>query len=166
MTMWHLPRNMIRSPLCSRLVLAERAAVVGGLGVSSYDHTKQFVQRALGETESLSARFAAAMVGGAMTALVGTPFDVAKTRMMNEHLGAGAGVGTGAGAGALTLPAGNAQGRVYPSVLRCFASIVRSEGPLALWKGLAPVYVRNAPFTMANYLLMESLTLAFLGRSM
>jgi hypothetical protein len=45
-------------------------------------------------------------------------------------------------------------------------SIVRIEGPLALWKGLLPVYVRNAPFTMASYLLMESLTLTFLGRSM
>ena len=94
------------------------------------------------------------MIGGVMTALAGTPFDVAKTRMMNEHL---------AGGGA-ARPDGRE--RAYPSVLRCFASIVRIEGPLALWKGLLPVYARNAPFTMANYLLMESLTLTFLGRSM
>jgi len=126
----------------------QRASVVCGVGVSAYDHTKQTVLRAMGETESLSARFLAAMIGGVMTALAGTPFDVAKVRMMNEHQPAADGA------------------RTYPSVWRTFASIVRTEGPLALWKGLGPVYTRNAPFTMANYLLMEHLTLKLLGRSM
>ena len=66
-----------------------------------------------------------------MTSLAGSPFDMAKTRMMNEQ---------GAAHG----------GRVsytYPSVLRCFADVIRTEGFLALWKGLLPVYARNAPFT-------------------
>ncbi len=36
------------------------------------------------EADSLSARFAAALIGGVTTALVGCPFDVLKTRMMNQ----------------------------------------------------------------------------------
>jgi len=117
----------------------------------------QVVQRALGETDSLRARFAAAMIGGVMTSLAGTPFDVAKTRMMNEHITAHHDLIMARPAlTPVTAP-------TYPNMLRCMLSIVRIEGPLALWKGLLPVYVRNAPFTMASYLLMESLTLTFLG---
>ena len=98
------------------------------------------------------------MIGGVMTSLAGTPFDVAKTRMMNEHIGAHHDAARPV-LTPVTAP-------MYPSTHRCMLSIVRIEGPLALWKGLLPVYARNAPFTMASYLLMESLTLTFLGRSM
>ena len=102
------------------------------------------------------------MIGGVMTSLAGTPFDVAKTRMMNEHIAAHHDA-----PGAVARPALTpVTAPMYPSMHRCMLSIVRIEGPLALWKGLLPVYVRNAPFTMASYLLMESLTLTFLGRSM
>ena len=43
---------------------------------------------------------------------------------------------------------------------------VRVEGVLALWKGLLPVYCRQAPFNMLNFMIMEQLTKAFLGTTM
>ena len=42
---------------------------------------------------------------------------------------------------------------------------VRVEGVLALWKGLLPVYCRQAPFNMLNYMLMETLLSTFAGRT-
>ena len=54
---------------------------------------------------------------------------------------------------------------LYSSVSECFISIVRVEGFTALWKGLLPVYARQAPFNMFNYLILERLTKMFLGKT-
>ena len=98
----------------------------------------------LDKSESLLARFAAAMTGGAATALVGAPFDAVKTRLMNQ----------------------NQQARpLYAGPLDCAARVARVEGAAALWKGLLPVYCRQGPFNVLNYLIMEQLTLALLDRS-
>lgn len=77
----------------------------------------------LGEGDSLSARALAALVGGVVTSLVGCPFDVIKTRLMNQG-------------GGLDSP-------YRGGVLGCAAAIIQTEGPLALWKGLLPVYCRQ-----------------------
>ena len=47
----------------------------------------------------------------------------------------------------------------------CIRDRVRVEGVLALWKGLLPVYCRQAPFNMLNYMLMETLLSTFAGRT-
>jgi hypothetical protein len=91
-----------------------------------------------------SAGFCAALVGGVATALVGCPFDVIKTRMMNQPQ----------------------ERPLYASAGQCALAVARVEGPLALWKGLLPVYCRQAPFNLLNYLIMEQLTLALLGKGM
>ena len=80
-----------------------------------------------------------------VTSLVGCPFDVLKTRMMNQASAGGA--------------------AKYSSTLDCAMATVRVEGVLALWKGLLPVYGRQAPFNLLNYLIMEELTKRLLGRS-
>ena len=84
-------------------------------------------------------------MGGVITSLVGCPFDVLKTRLMNQ------------GGGSATLYRGG--------VLGAALSIARTEGILAFWKGLLPVYCRQAPFNLLNYLIMEKLTVTFLGKS-
>ena len=50
-------------------------------------------------------------------------------------------------------------------VIGAAAQIARTEGVLAFWKGLLPVYCRQAPFNLLNYLIMEKLTHAVLGKS-
>jgi len=127
----------------------QRATVVNGAGIAAYDHSKQAAIAMLGEADSLAARFVAALVGGVVTSLAGCPFDVLKTRMMNQ--------GTGTSSG-LTMKAAQ-----YASTWDCLLATVRTEGLLALWKGLFPVYCRQAPFNMLNYLIMEYLTHRLLG---
>lgn len=121
----------------------QRAVVVNGAGIAAYDHSKQTAQRLLGEGESLTARFVAALIGGVTTALVGCPFDVLKTRLMNQHQ----------------------SNKLYSSVFDCASNIIRIEGVTALWKGLLPVYARQAPFNMLNYLILEQMTKLVLGKS-
>ena len=129
----------------------QRATVVNGCGIAAYDQSKQTAKFLLGEGDSLSARFVAALAGGCVTAFVGCPFDVLKTRLMNEMHASDKAAARGASYsggwwGALT-------------------AIVRTEGVFALWKGLLPVYLRQAPFNMLNYMIMEQLTSAVLGKS-
>ena len=52
-----------------------------------------------------------------------------------------------------------------PGLLHGLRQAVLSEGVLALWKGLLPVYCRQAPFNMLNYMLMETLLSTFAGRT-
>lgn len=121
----------------------QRAVVVNGAGIAAYDHSKQTARRLLGEDDSLRARFVAALIGGLTTAVVGCPFDVMKTRMMNQHQSK----------------------QLYSSLLHCASSVVQVEGVTALWKGLLPVYVRQAPFNMLNYMILEQLTTLMIGKS-
>ena len=39
----------------------------------------------------------------------------------------------------------------YRSVPQALSSIVRTEGPLALWRGLAPALLSNVPFSALHY---------------
>lgn len=137
----------------------QRAAFVNGCGIAAYDQSKQAAQYLLGESDSLSARFVAALVGGCVTSLVGCPFDVLKTRLMNEHqLAPPTAAGGAAG--------GPAVGPTYSGgMLGAMTAIVRTEGVLALWKGLLPVYCRQAPFNLLNYLILEWCTVRMLGKS-
>ena len=43
----------------------------------------------------------------------------------------------------------------YRGPADCVARTVRAEGVLALYKGFMPVYGRQAPFNVLNYVLME-----------
>ncbi len=62
----------------------QRAAVINGCGIASYDHTKQVVLKLTGQTEGLVSQVAGSLVSGLISALVSTPFDVVKTRIMNQ----------------------------------------------------------------------------------
>lgn len=121
----------------------QRATVVNGAGIAAYDHSKQTAMVLLGEGDSLVARFVAALAGGVVTSLVGCPFDVLKTRLMNQA----------------------ASGSAYGSTWSCLVATVRVEGFFALWKGLLPVYCRQAPFNMLNYMIMEFLLKKVKGES-
>ena len=87
----------------------QRAIAVNGPGIAAFDHSKHLVGRLLGEEGSFRARFMASLVGGVVTALVGTPFDTMKTRMMNQ-------------------PAGQP---LYASTAHCAMATVRARRPRA-----------------------------------
>jgi hypothetical protein len=66
----------------------QRAAVINGAGIASYDHTKQVLISMLGTEEGLTAKVLGSLVSGFVSALVSSPFDVVKTRLMNQPVGA------------------------------------------------------------------------------
>ena len=77
-------------------------------------------------------------------AIVTEPLDVVRTRLMTQ---------------------GKNPHFQYEGLLHGLQTAARREGLYSLWKGLLPVYCRQAPFNLLNYLIMESLTQRVLGRS-
>ena len=45
----------------------------------------------------------------------------------------------------------------YNGTLDCFRQIVTKEGPLALWKGFMPCWMRIGPHTLVTFVIMEQI---------
>nr|GME12892.1 mitochondrial substrate carrier family protein C [Ipomoea batatas] len=98
---------------------------VAGMGL--YAESKKAVQRLLGRDLEPWETVVVGAVSGVLTAVLTTPFDVIKTRMM-------------------TAP----QGKAVSMSMVAF-SIVRNEGPLVLFKGAVPRFFWVAPLGAMNF---------------
>ncbi len=120
----------------------QRAAVINGCGIASYDHTKQVVLKLTGKTDGLVPQVVGSLVSGLISALVSTPFDVVKTRIMNQPTGT----------------------RLYTGPIDCAIKTVKAEGVFALYKGFVPAYARLGPWQLVFFLVFEKVnSLASLG---
>ncbi|VFV42165.1 solute carrier family 25 member [Lynx pardinus] len=82
---------------------------------------------------------AGGMISSVAVAAVMTPFDVVSTRLYNQPVD-----GTG-------------KGQLYGGLADCLVKIWRQEGPLALYKGLGPAYLRLGPHTILSMLFWDEL---------
>ena len=64
----------------------QRAAMLTATQVPSYDHTKHTLLNAGLFEEGLALHAVSSMIAGVTTALVTSPIDLVKTRMMNQPL--------------------------------------------------------------------------------
>jgi len=74
------------------------------------------------------------MIAGFIAAVVTSPVDVIKTRIMNQR----------------------GQQR-YTSTLDCAIKTLRTEGPLGLYKGFVPNWLRIGPHTVVTFIMFEQL---------
>ena len=116
-----------------------RAAVINGCGIASYDFTKVQVFLLTGQEKGLVPQVLGSLVSGFVSAVVSTPFDVVKTRMMNQPQGVA----------------------LYSSGLDCALKTARAEGVLGLYKGFLPAYARLAPHRVVHFV-----TLCVRGRGL
>ena len=89
-----------------------------------------------GSADGLGPQAVGALVSGLVSATVSTPFDVIKTRMMNQPR----------------------EAPLYSGPLDCVVKTVRAEGITGLYKGFLPAYSRLAPHRMVHFLALEQLT--------
>ena len=116
-----------------------RAAVINGCGIASYDQSKVVVLQLTGRDKGLVPQVIGSLVSGLVSAIVSTPFDVIKTRMMNQPKNA----------------------PLYAGPLDCVAKTVRSEGVGGLYKGFVPAYARLAPHRVVHFVALEQLNRLF-----
>mmetsp|Transcript_12361 Transcript_12361/g.15330 ORF Transcript_12361/g.15330 Transcript_12361/m.15330 type:complete len:280 (-) Transcript_12361:513-1352(-) len=96
-----------------------RTFLVNAAELGTYDQAKEMIAAVVGDNPV--AHLSASGVAGIASACTSTPADVIKTRLMNS--------------------AGSTH--EYSGVVDAFTSIVRTEGPGALYKGFIPISVRK-----------------------
>ncbi|XP_050671089.1 mitochondrial uncoupling protein 4 [Leptidea sinapis] len=125
----------------------QRAALVNMGDLAAYDLTKQFLIRECGMADTALVHSAAAFTAGFVAAVVGTPADVLKTRLMNQPVG----------------PDG--RGTLYRGMIDCLQQSVRNEGLLSLYKGFLPLWMRLGPWALINWIAFENIMLAIGGHT-
>ncbi|NWY66419.1 UCP4 protein, partial [Erithacus rubecula] len=117
----------------------QRAALVNMGDLATYDSVKHFLllNTTLGDnsvTHSVSS-----VCSGLVAAVLGTPADVVKTRIMNQPR--------------------DKQGRglLYKSSMDCLIQTVQGEGFMSLYKGFIPTWMRMAPWSLVFWLTYEQI---------
>jgi len=113
-----------------------RAMVLNGTKMSCYDQMKGYVVQSTGLPKSnLLVQFLSAASAGFFMTCTVSPFDMVRTRLMNQP----------------------ADAKIYNNALDCFVKIIRNEGPLVLWRGFIPIWSRFAPTTTLQLVIFEQL---------
>lgn len=108
-----------------------RAAGITGVQVASYDHIKHHVLQHGWLKEGYVLHFSASFLASLLAIMVTNPVDVIKTRMM--------------------------QFNTYRSVRECGTKILRTEGPMAFYKGATVAWLRLGPHTVTTFMTFEAM---------
>jgi hypothetical protein len=113
-----------------------RAMVLNGTKMACYDQAKGYVVDATGwSKKALGTQFVSAVVAGFFMTCTVSPFDMVRTRLMNQP----------------------ADARIYNNAFDCMVKILRNEGPLTFWRGFMPIWSRFAPTTTLQLVIFEQL---------
>mmetsp|Transcript_9266 Transcript_9266/g.13908 ORF Transcript_9266/g.13908 Transcript_9266/m.13908 type:complete len:299 (+) Transcript_9266:123-1019(+) len=104
--------------------------------VGCYDQFKTTIVAKGWVPDGPLAHFAASGGAGTVSALVSTPVDVVKTRLMNAA-------------------GGNKEAMQYKGVIDCFINMPRKEGVLSLYKGFWPLATRKVAWTVVFFIVNE-----------
>ncbi|CAG9759496.1 unnamed protein product [Ceutorhynchus assimilis] len=107
-----------------------RSFVGGSSQLICFDYTKQIITNYGITDNKLLKSFLGSMVGGIGISIMMTPFDLIMTRLYNQPAD----------------PSG--KGLLYSSYFDCVGKIYKSEGLMAFYKGLGPMYLRLGPHTL------------------
>ena len=77
--------------------------------------------------------------------IVANPFDVLKSRLQN-------------------MPIRSDGTAMYTGMVDCFVKSVRAEGPLVLYAGFTPAFIKLAPYSIISLTLADKLTKALTGK--
>ncbi|ESO84771.1 hypothetical protein LOTGIDRAFT_221879 [Lottia gigantea] len=114
----------------------QRAALVNMGDLVTYDTVKHQLLTHTNIGDNHITHIISSACSGIMAALLGTPADVIKTRVMNQ-------------------PTKNGKGLLYQGSIDCLIKTVQQEGFLALYKGLIPIYLRMAPWSCTFWITYE-----------
>ena len=118
-----------------------RAMVLNGTKMACYDQMKGYTVQFTGlPKSSLLVQFLSAVSAGFFMTCTVSPFDMVRTRLMNQPPDA----------------------KIYNNAIDCFGKIITQEGPLTLWRGFIPIWSRFAPTTTLQLIIFEQLR-SFMG---
>ncbi|KAH8091606.1 hypothetical protein JL720_5917 [Aureococcus anophagefferens] len=131
-----------------------RAVVNNGTKMACYDQSKGLLQEHVG-LSGIGLQAAASFVAGFFMTCTVAPFDICRTRLMNQRRHRRE-VGVSRQKSIGVLFPGPADGaKVYNNIADTFVKIATKEGPLTLWAGFIPMWARIAPTTTFQLLFFE-----------
>jgi hypothetical protein len=113
-----------------------RAMVLNGTKMACYDQAKGFIVDTTGlPKSSLLTQFLSAVTAGFFMTCTVSPFDMIRTRLMNQP----------------------ADAKIYNGAVDCAVKIATQEGPLTFWRGFMPIWSRFAPTTTLQLVIFEQM---------
>lgn len=113
-----------------------RAMVLNGTKMACYDQAKGVVVNTTGlPKSSLVVQFLSAASAGFFMTCTVSPFDMIRTRLMNQP----------------------ADAKIYNNAADCLVKIIKNEGITTLWRGFIPIWSRFAPTTTIQLVIFEQL---------
>merc|ERR1719383_570178 len=116
----------------------QRSALVNLGDLTTYDSAKNYFLKT-GMDDGRVLYFVSSMCAGLVSAILGTPADVVKTRMMNQPRCA------------------DGKGLFYANSIDCLRQAVAKEGFMSLYKGFIPCWLRMAPWSLTFWAVYEEL---------
>jgi len=116
----------------------QRSALVNLGDLTTYDTAKNHFLT-MGVADGRPLYFISSMCAGLVSAILGTPADVVKTRMMNQPR------------------CDSGKGLYYANSFDCLKKAVYDEGFWSLYKGFVPCWLRMAPWSLTFWAVYEEL---------
>ena len=113
-----------------------RACVLNASKMATYDVAKGYVSNATGwKRKDPRTVFCSSVIAGFVMTLCVSPFDMIRTKLMNQPTDA----------------------KIYNGFADCVAKTLKEEGPLSLYRGFVPIWGRFAPSATIQLLTIETL---------
>ena len=117
-----------------------RACVLNATKMGCYDITKGVVVGKTGwARKDIRTSFSAAFVAGFFMTCTVAPWDMIRTKLMNQPT----------------------DKKIYSGFSDCFMKTVRNDGVLSLWRGFIPIWARFAPQATLQLLTIDFLYTVF-----
>ena len=111
-----------------------RACVLNATKMGVYDMTKGYVTNATGwNRKDIKTSFSAAFVAGFFMTVTVAPWDMIRTKLMNQPTDA----------------------KLYDGFTDCAKKTIQADGVLGLWRGFIPIWARFAPQATIQLLTIE-----------
>jgi hypothetical protein len=108
-----------------------RACVLNGTKMACYDQIKTMIQKSKIVPSGIPTQFCAAFSSGFFMASTVAPFDMVRTKLMNQEK------------------------KQYTGFVDCFVKIVKTQGIRGLYAGFIPIWARFAPTTCLQLIIFE-----------
>lgn len=118
---------------------ATRAALVTLGDLSAYDLSKRKLMVLLDSPDNRLIQFMGAMTAGFTSAVLSTPADVVKSRIMNQPTDE------------------KGRGLHYKGTIDCFTKLYTEEGFFAMYKGFLPYWLRIGPWALVFWTTFEQI---------
>merc|ERR1719507_2565911 len=117
----------------------QRAALVNLGDLSTYDSVKMAILKNTNLKDNSLTHCLSSACAGLVSAIMGTPADVVKARVMNQPMDA------------------NGKGLLYKGSLDCLKKTLKNEGFFGLYKGFLPCWLRMAPWSLTFWISFEQI---------